>query len=310
MAKIVEAQAILKALGLPAAQQNEISGYTLLALCGIAEDGTWSKATRRSVTVTKGIMDWLAAIYDKKYAPNTRETFRRQVLHQFVQAALVEYNPDNPALPTNSPHAHYAITEEALAVVKTYGSAKWKGALKAFVAKAGTLAEKYNRKREMHEIPLLLTNGQSFTLSPGKHNKVQAAIINSFAPIFAPGAALVYVGDTADKNLYKDEALIAQLGIELEHAKLPDVVLFDEKKGWVFLIEAVTSHGPMKPKRVVELREMFGKSGVGLVFISAFPDLKEYCKHTRDIAWETEIWLADSPEHMIHFNGDRFLGPR
>lgn len=143
-----------------------------------------------------------------------------------------------------------------------------------------------------------------------KHNEVQAAIITSFAPIFAPGAVLVYLGDTADKNLYKNEALIATLKIELEHAKLPDVVLFDEAKGWVFLIEAVTSHGPMTPKRVMELREMFAGSSLGLVFVSAFPDVSEYCKHTRDIAWETEIWLADTPEHMIHHNGDRFFGPR
>jgi hypothetical protein len=197
MAKLTEAQAVLKALGLPTAQQNEISGYTLLALCGIGEDDLWRKATRRSVTVTKGIMDWLAATYDKKYAPNTRETFRRQVLHQFVQAGIAEYNPDNPALPTNSPKAHYAITAEALAAVKAYGGAKWKKAVKDFVAKAGTLSEKYNRKRETHEIPLTLADGRSFTLSPGKHNEVQAAIITSFAPIFAPGAVLVYLGDTA-----------------------------------------------------------------------------------------------------------------
>ncbi|MFS2517149.1 MULTISPECIES: BsuBI/PstI family type II restriction endonuclease [Parabacteroides] len=29
-----------------------------------------------------------------------------------------------------------------------------------------------------------------------------------------------------------------------------------------------------------------------------------------DIAWETEVWIAENPGHMIHFNGDRFIGPR
>lgn len=310
MAKIAEAQAILKALGLPPAQQNEISGYTLLALCGISEGDPWRKASRRSVTITKGIMDWLSANYDKKYAPNTRETFRRQVLHQFVQAGLADYNPDNPALPTNSPRAHYAITEEALKAVRAYGGAKWKSAVKGFVAKVGMLTEKYHKERETHGIPLKLSNGKSFTLSPGKHNEVQVAIVTSFAPNFAAGAVLVYLGDTADKNLYKDEAIITRLGIELEHAKLPDVVLLDENKRWVYLIEAVTSHGPMNPKRVLELREMFAGSGMGLVFVSAFPDFAEFRKHMKNIAWETEVWLADTPEHMIHFNGDRFFGPR
>lgn len=310
MEKIAEAQAILKELGLPPAQQNEISGYTLLALCDIGEADPWRKASRHSVTVTKGIMDWLSASYDKKYAPNTRETFRRQVLHQFMQAGIVDYNPDNPALPTNSPRAHYAITGEALKVIRAYDSAKWKSSVKSFIAKVGTLTEKYHKERETHGIPLKLANGKSFTLSPGKHNEVQAAVITSFAPNFAAGAVLVYLGDTAYKNLYKDETLIAQLGIELEHAKLPDVVLLDNKKLWVYLIEAVTSHGPMTPKRVLELRKMFAGSGMGLVFLSAFPDFAEFRKHMKDIAWETEVWLADTPEHMIHFNGDRFLGPR
>jgi type II restriction enzyme len=310
MAKIAEAQAILKALGLPSAQQNEISGYTLLALCDIEEGDPWRKASRRSVTVTKGILDWLSTSYGKKYAPNTRETFRRQALHQFVQAGLADYNPDNPALPTNSPRAHYAITEEALRAVRAYGGAKWKSAVRGFIAKVGTLTEKYHRERESNGIPLKLANGRDFTLSPGKHNEVQAAIVERFAPIFAAESILVYLGDTADKNLYKDEALIKQLGIELEHAKLPDVVLLDDKKCWVYLIEAVTSHGPMTPKRLLELREMFVESGMGLVFVSAFPDFVEFRKHMKDIAWETEVWLADTPEHMIHFNGDRFLGPR
>ena len=310
MAKIEEAHDILKSLGLPPAQQNEIACYTLLALCGIRENDPWRKTSRHSVTITKGIMDWVAVTYGRKYAPNTRETFRRQVLHQFIQAGIVDYNPDNPALPTNSPRAHYAISAEALKVIKLYGGSRWKRAVKTFVGEVGTLTEKYLKERESHGIPLRLSSGKNFILSPGKHNEVQAAIVTSFSQAFAAGAVLVYLGDTADKNLYKDEKNIVRLGIELEHAKLPDVVLLDEKKQWVYLIEAVTSHGPMTPKRIMELKEMFSQSDMGLIFVSAFPDFAEFRKHMKDIAWDTEVWLADVPEHMIHFNGDRFLGPR
>lgn len=46
------------------------------------------------------------------------------------------------------------------------------------------------------------------------------------------------------------------------------------------------------------------------VYVSAFPDFTEFKKHSTNIAWETEIWLVDFPEHMIHFNGDRLVGPR
>lgn len=95
-----------------------------------------------------------------------------------------------------------------------------------------------------------------------------------------------------------------------EHDKLPDIVLHDENRQWLFLIEAVTSHGPMTPKRVVELQKMFARYDAGCVYVSAFPDLAEFRRHLKQIAWETEVWIAEMPEHLIHFNGDRFLGPR
>lgn len=83
--KLIQAQQILVDLGMPKAQQNEISAYTLLALCGIKKSSKWPDATRISVTITKGVMAFIKDNYGKDYAPNTRETFRRQVLHQFVQ---------------------------------------------------------------------------------------------------------------------------------------------------------------------------------------------------------------------------------
>jgi type II restriction enzyme len=110
MSRIEEAKEILRALGLPAAQQNEISALTLLALGRIPPDGRWVDAIGESLTITKGIMEFIAREYGRAYAPNTRETFRRQVLHQFVQAHIAVYNPDTPDLPTNSPRAHYALT--------------------------------------------------------------------------------------------------------------------------------------------------------------------------------------------------------
>lgn len=309
--KIEEAQDILRTLGLPPAQQNDMSALTLLALCGLKENDPWKKATQQSLTVTKGIMQFVADSYGKHYAPNTRETFRRQVLHQFVQAGIAEYNPDNPSLPTNSPHAHYAITEPVLIAIKTYGSGRWMRESAAFVASQGSLIALYNKKRSGKMVPVKLADGTVVKLSPGKHNKVQAAIIKEFAPRFAPEPLVLYFGDTSRKNLILDQQNLSKLGISMsDHGKLPDVVLFDQKKKWLFLIEAVTSHGPMTPKRFIELRLMFSNARAGLIFVSAFPDFSEFNKHVKKIAWETEVWIVEFPDHMIHYNGDRFLGPR
>lgn len=311
MSKIQEAQVVLKVLGLPDAQQNEISGYTLLALCNITEKGKWSKAFKQSHGVSKGIMSFISENYQKEYAPNTRETFRRQVLHQFVQAGIVDYNPDIPDLPVNSPRAHYAISEIALETLKAYKTKKWKKAVENFKSKVGELKEKYSKDREMSRVPLKLANGKVLMLSPGKHNEVQAAIVDEFASRFAQGSTLLYVGDTENKDLHIEKEKLENIGIPItEHSKLPDVIIYDESRKWLYLIEAVTSHGPMSPKRIVELEYFLKDCKAGKIYVSAFPDFAEFKKHTNYIAWDTEVWIMEFPEHMIHFNGDRFLGPR
>ena len=312
MSKIAEAQEILKALGLPSAQQNDMSALTLLALCSIKEDTPWADATRTSQHITKEIMAFVNENYkaDAPYAPNTRETFRRQVLHQFIQAGVANYNPDDPTLPVNSPKAHYAITEEALEVAKSYGTKNWDSRTQQFAVEYEILRDRYAAERDMHRIPLVI-EGNEYYLSPGAHNEVQAAVVEEFAPRFAPGGKLLYIGDTEDKDLYVNAAGLEVLNLPItEHSKLPDIVISDDKRGWLFLIEVVTSHGPMSAKRVIELEEFTKNCPFGIVYVTAFPNAREFKKHVDEIAWETEVWLSDTPDHMIHFNGDRFIGPR
>ena len=311
MSKIEEAQEILQSLGLPAAQCNEMAALTLLALCSLKEKGKWMNATKQSMGVSKDIMAFVNEHYKKSYAPNTRETFRRQVLHQFVQARLVDYNPDDTTLPVNSPKAHYALTDEALVVVQAYKTKNWKNALDHFVQTVGKLSDMYMKEREINQIPVTLQNGEVIKLSAGKHNEVQAAIVEQFAPRFANGGVLLYLGDTAKKDLYTNVQGLSDLNIPIDqHSKLPDVIIYDIQRSWLFLIEAVTLHGPVSPKRILELEELLKDCNVGKVYVTAFPDMTEFKKHSNNIAWETEVWLMEVPDHMIHFNGDRFMGPR
>ena len=311
MADVEQAQEILEALGMPPAQYNSMASMTLIALCGLSPHAAWPSAERRRCTVTKGIMDYLEEHYGTNYAPNTRETFRRQVLHQFVQGGIADYNPFEPDLPTNSPKAHYAVTEFALDVVRRYGTKGWASAVDRFRREQGALVERYARDRNRSLIPVRLPDGGELRLSPGRHNEVQRAIVEEFRPRFAPGVHLLYLGDTAKKDLLVDRVRLSGLGIPItDHDKLPDVVLYDAIRKWLFLIEAVTSHGPVSPTRVVDLEAMLVACPAGAVYVSAFPDFEEFRKHMKNIAWETEVWLCDTPDHMIHYDGERFLGPR
>lgn len=183
----------------------------------------------------------------------------------------------------------------------------------AWLEQHETLVEQYTQAREMSLIPVV-ANGQELVFSPGKHNHLQKAIIEDFAPRFAPGAEVLYVGDTKKKDLIKNREKLQELGVRItDHDKLPDVVLYVEEKNWLYFIEAVTSVGPISMKRINEIQAMLEECSCGVVYVTAFLDMSAkngFKKFIDQIAWETEIWVADNPDHMIHLNGDRFFGPR
>lgn len=306
---VEEARRILTALGLPRGQLNERSALCLLALLDLTPRKAWSKAGNPLVGITP-IMDWAKAHYGKEYAPNSRETFRRFTMHQFVAAGIALYNPDDPQRPVNSPRAVYQVEPAALALLRTFDTDEWHEKLAAYLAERETLAARYAKEREQNRVPVRIADGHSITLSPGDHSELIQAIVEDFAPRFAPGSTLVYAGDTGDKWGYFDAPLLADLGVDVDsHGKMPDVVLYYAERNWLLLVESVTSHGPVDGKRHTELAELFAGARPGLVYVTAFPTRAIMGRYLPEIAWETEVWVADAPSHLIHFNGERFLGP-
>jgi hypothetical protein len=306
---IQEAQQIIVSLGLPRAQQNERSALSLLALLGLNPGKSWADAESPLMGITP-IMDWVREHYKKDYAPNTREIVRRQTMHQFCDAGITLYNPDRPDRPVNSPKAVYQIEPSALTLLRTFATSAWHDCLAEYLSQRESLVARYANEREQTRVPVEIMPGRKITLSPGEHSELIREIIENFAPRFAPGSMLVYAGDTGDKWGYFDAALLDGLGIEVDaHGKMPDVVLYDNAKNWLLLVESVTSHGPVDGKRHDELQALFADATAGLVFVTAFPNRSLMSRYLGEIAWETEVWVADAPSHLIHFNGDRFLGP-
>ncbi len=305
MNKIEEAREFLNMVGMPKAQQADICCYVLLAMAGIKSDMPWSDATNEWIRI-HDIIQFSNTYYGTTYAENSRETFRKQALHRFRAAALVEDN----GKATNSPNYRYRITEESLAMLKTLQTNEWTDELNRFLTYHDKLVDMYASKKKMEMMPVKI-NGDEFHFSSGKHNELQKAIIEDFAPRFAPNTECLYVGDTIEKDLVKNVEKLKKLGFEITlHDKMPDVVLYREDKNWIYFVESVTSVGPMDPKRIMEISEMTKDVSAGKIFVTAFLDFKTYKKFSQALAWETEVWIAEMPEHMIHMDGDRFLEPR
>ncbi len=305
MSKIEEARAILKELQVPAKQQTDLCCFALLAMANIKEQDSWLSATNEWIRI-HDIIAYTKEFYGVTYAENSRETFRKKAIHHFRNAAFIEDNGEA----TNSPNYRYRLTDEMLSLIHSYRTENWGLEKLEFLSSHETLMDIYASKRTMRKMPVRI-NGENFTFSPGKHNELQKAIIEEFAPRFAPDSECLYVGDTTEKDLVKNVEKLRELGFAITlHDKMPDVVLYLEEKNWLFFIESVTSVGPMEPKRIREIEEMTESVTAGKIYVTAFLDFKTFKRFSESLAWETEVWIADMPDHMIHLNGDKFLGPR
>ncbi len=305
MSKLEEARKLLQELDVQPRQQSDLCCYVILAMTNITESSQWSKATNEWIRI-HDILIFTSNQYGVTYAENSRETFRKQAIHHFRNAAFIEDNN----LATNSPNYRYRLTDEMLELVRSFGTITWENKKKVFLKNHTSLMELYASKKVMSQIPVKI-NGVDFSFSTGSHNELQKAIIEEFAPRFAHGAQCLYIGDTTAKDLVKNEDKLAELGFEITlHDKMPDVVLYSAEKNWLYFVESVTSVGAMEPKRILEIEQMTKNVKAGRIYVTAFLDFKTFKKFSEILAWETEVWIADMPEHMIHLNGDRFLGPR
>lgn len=310
MDKLELAKRLLEQLDMPPKQQSPLCCLALLAMAKLREDTPCSQATNDWLRI-HDVIAFIGENYGVMYAENSRETFRKQAMHPFRTAALIEDN----GKATNSPNYRYRITSEFLKVIQDTNEeeghlCEGNASLSLFLKRHESLSAIYASKKRMQKMPVRINN-KDFTFSPGKHNQLQKAVIEEFAPRFAPNSECLYVGDTIRKDMVKETEKLSQLGFEITlHDKMPDVVLYREDKNWIYFIEAVTSVGPMDPKRIVEIEAMTGKVTAGKICVTAFLDFRTFKKFSGQLAWETEVWIADMPDHMIHLNGDKFLGPR
>lgn len=187
---------------------------------------------------------------------------------------------------------------------------EWASRFEAYQAKRDQITAELARKRLLTRIPVTLPDGEAVTLSPGGQNPLIKKVIEEFCPRFIQSGVVLYIGDAEDKFKHLHADYLKDLCVSVPApAKMPDVIVHDVRRNWLVLIEAVTSAGPVDSKRRSELKKLFTGCKAGLVFVSAFESRDIMRSFLSQISWETEVWVSTDPDHLIHFNGERFLGP-
>lgn len=302
-------QGVLHDLGMDSERSNVRSAMTMLALAHLRPESAWSDATNGMYT-TRQIMDWMRDELDTDYKANTRETIRRFTLHQFMQGGLVEYNADDSSRPTNSPNNNYRISQIALDVVRSIGTESYPDEVSRFKSNVTDWIAYMQETRNMARVPVTLPDGSALTLSAGGQNTLIKDMVEEFCPRFIPGGEVLFIDDTDKALRDKVDPVLKELNVKIPtHGKAPDLIVLDRNNGWLFLMEACSSHGPIDVTRKHELNALFGTSRAPLVLVSCFPDRATMRHYLTELAWESEAWCADTPDHMIHLDGEKFLGP-
>ncbi len=257
---------------------------------------------------TREIIAWENKHLGEDISMGSYDDIRRKDLKLPVLADVVARSKEGSA--RNDSTRGYALNPDHAVLIRRYGQAGWYEEVDRFMVGKPKLEDKLARRRDIRRIKVQIPGGSELTFTPGEHNELQKAIIEDFLPRYGYGAEVVYIGDTANKFLLLDEGRLKELNFfELSHGELPDVVAYSADKNWLYLIEAVHTSGPIGETRLLELQELTKDCTADLVFVTAFLTRDKFRQWMRDIAWETEVWIAEAPDHMVHFNGDKFLGP-
>lgn len=312
---INEALHILDHFGIPiedkTARKLERMALAFLAVCNVKVRDDWVKAKSLDdgyALKTRDIIDYINANFAENISRGSYDDIRRKDLKHPALAGIVI--SDRPKSARNDPNRAWAVNPAYIELIRTYSQDNWDSLVEKFLEGKTTLRDQLVVRRDLPRIPIQLPSGIELEFGPGEHNQLQKAIVEEFLPRYGFGAKVVYIGDAENKFLYYDEDNAGEIGLTtLAHEELPDVVAYSQEKNWLYLIEAVHSSGPMSPERIITLQPFLKNCTADTIFVTAFIDRATFRKFVANIAWETEVWIASSPDHIVHFDGEKFLGP-
>lgn len=304
---------VFQSIGIPVENTDrklERMAKACLAVGKMKKDFSEACSFEDGFTRTRDIIVFENEHLGENISSGSYDDIRRQDLKLLVEAGIVVNSSSTEEQATNNPSRGYGLSKSFANLLHSFSSPQWNIFLNGFIKETKSLKEELEKRRDLQKVLVTLPNGKEIDLSYGEHNDLQKAIIEVFLPLFGFGAEVLYVGDTKDKFLHLEEAELKRIKFfTLAHEELPDVIAYSQEKNLLYLIEAYHSTGEWNEIRVRKVKRKLQESGctANAVFFTAFENKNTFRQKAKDIAWETEVWIADSPEHLVHFNGYKFL---
>ena len=313
--RIAEAIDLLASFGVPLGEtvrQQEQQAMVFLAVACLEPSTEWfdCKSAKDGIRLkTRDIIAFQNSHYEENISFGSYDDVRRKHLKAAVEAGVI-IRPKGNISATNDPTRGYALSDEHADLVRQVENESYCELVAEFMSSRENLSESLARQRDFNAVPVTMPSGVTYKLSAGGHNELQRSIIQEFLPRYGYDAEVWYLGDSTDKSLILEETKFTAAGLPIpDHNELPDVIAFSREKNWVYFIEAVHSSGEVSEFRRRALMRLAQECKFGVIFITAFQSRKLFRKFVPSIAWETEVWIAEEPDHVIHFDGERFLGP-
>jgi len=314
---IKDAFSILDSLGIPMSVQTDRKAERMcmafLAALKITNSDEWTKAKivdEGWAPTTKQILKFYNDNFEENLSMGSYDDVKRKDLKLLILDGIILESANNLKAAKNNPTRGYALNPEYSDIVGSYGKYDWQKQVKTFLKDKVSLSNILKKPRMIPMQKVDLPNGIGIKLSIGEHNLLQKKIVEEFLPRFGFQSEILYLGDSANRMLLFEEKKLKALSFfDLKQSKLPDVIAYSKSKNWLFLIEAVHISGPTSPTRRVEMERLTKNCSADIVYITAFLDGITFKKFVSTISWETEVWIAEEPNHLVHFNGSKFLGP-
>ncbi len=282
-----------------------------LAICDVKNDIEWRTAKSLDdgyALTTREIITYLNNHFGEKISSGSYDDVRRKDLQHLSLAEVVL--SDSPTVAKNAPKRSWGVNPDYANIIKGFGQGNWEKELKTFMKGRETLQNKLASERPTEKIPIYFPSGEKLEFDPGEHNQLQKDIIEEFLTRYGYGAEIIYIGDASNRFLYYNKEKANLLGIsELSRDELPDIIAYSKAKNWLYFIEAVHSSGPITRERKITLTAFVENSTAPVVYATAFLNRETFRKFVTNIAWETVVWIAEYPDHLVHFDGERFFGP-